>query len=160
MPLKGTLFPVATRRTSMRRHILSSRRGGPAVVECNSSALRAMLPSALSVSSLFGDPVHRMRSVFSGSAKVLQSSERSLLLEVGPSSQLRSHLMVDPKRDRAKEAVLCATLGSSLLCQDLYLLFSFLAPPSYSLAKPLHFRADACTVEWFVSLSGHPQAMQ
>jgi hypothetical protein len=29
------------------------------------SALRAMLLSALSVSSLFGDSVHRMRSVFS-----------------------------------------------------------------------------------------------
>jgi hypothetical protein len=35
--------------------------------------------------TLFGGSVHRMRSVFSGSIEVLQSSERSLLLEGKPS---------------------------------------------------------------------------
>ena len=42
---------------------------------------RAMLLFALVVSQLSTDSVHRMRSFFSGSTKVLQSSERSFLLE-------------------------------------------------------------------------------
>jgi hypothetical protein len=56
-------------RTSMRRHCLSSRRGGSrSWSSAAAGALRAMLLSALCVSShsLFGDSVHRMRSVLSG----------------------------------------------------------------------------------------------
>jgi hypothetical protein len=52
------------------------------VAERNSCfALRAMLLFALVVSQSSTDSVHRMRSFFSGSTKVLQSSERSFLLE-------------------------------------------------------------------------------
>ena len=45
-------------------------------------ALRAMLLSALSVSPLFGDSVHTMRSFLIRTNQVLQSSERSLLIRV------------------------------------------------------------------------------
>ena len=84
---------------------MSSRRGGSrSWPSATASALRAMLPSALSVSPLFGDSVHMMRSVLIRTNRVLQSSERSLLLEGGgPSSQLRSHPK-DPKRIRARSS--------------------------------------------------------
>jgi hypothetical protein len=81
-------------RTSMRRHCLSSRRGGLlSWPSASASALRAMLLSALVVSQLSSDSVQRMRSVFSGSTKVLQSSERPLLLEGWDKFAWRSHLI-------------------------------------------------------------------
>jgi hypothetical protein len=51
----------------MRRHCLSRADVAAALwlTQLLFFALRAMLLSALSVSSLFGDSVHRMRSVFS-----------------------------------------------------------------------------------------------
>src|SRR5215207_9025929 len=100
-------------RTSMRRPSLSRATWRPR--RQYTLATRAMLPSALSVSPLFGDSVHYEIRLDSDYLRALQSSERSLLLEGGPSSQLRSHLMLDPKRVRAIEAVLyfCATSGSS-----------------------------------------------
>jgi hypothetical protein len=45
--------------------------------------------AALSVSPLFGDSVHYEIRLFE--LKALQSSDRSVLLTDGPSSQLRSH---------------------------------------------------------------------
>jgi hypothetical protein len=63
--------------TSMRRHILSSRRGGPIVA--NATALpfaRYASIRTLRELTLFGGSVHRMRSVFSATQKALQSSER------------------------------------------------------------------------------------
>jgi hypothetical protein len=65
------------------------------------SALRAMLLSALSVSSLFGDSVHYGIRLFE--LKALQSSERSCL-KGGPSSH-RAVALLDPKRVRARSAM-------------------------------------------------------
>ncbi len=76
----------------MRRHCLSSRRGGSswsrATALCPS---RAMLPSALSVSALFGDSCI-MRSVLIRAKGAAIFGSVSVLLSNGPSSQLRSHL--------------------------------------------------------------------
>jgi hypothetical protein len=49
-------------------------------------SLRAMLLSALSASQLSGGSVHMMRSVLIRTERVLPSSQRSSLLEGGPSS--------------------------------------------------------------------------
>src|SRR5215211_1102213 len=100
-------------RTSMRRHCLSRPTWRSLCGERNYSVLRAMLLFALVVSLLSSDSVHRMRSVFSGSTKVLLSSERSFLLEGWTKFAWRSHLMLDPKRIRAREAVLSLPSGSS-----------------------------------------------
>jgi hypothetical protein len=89
----------------------------PLCGERSYSVLRAMLLFALMVSLLSSDSVHRMRSVFSGSTKVLlsseRSSERSFLLEEWTKFAWRTHLMLDPKCIRAKEAVLSLPSGSS-----------------------------------------------
>ena len=79
---------VAKKRTSMRRHCLSSQpTWRPLCGERDCSALRAMLLSALSVSSLFGDSVHYGIRLFE--LKALQSSDRSSL-KGGPSSLAQS----------------------------------------------------------------------
>ena len=68
-------------RTSMRRHCLSRPTWRPPRGRAQRLLPFAMLPSALSVSLLFGDSVHRMRSVLVRTNQALQSSERSFLLE-------------------------------------------------------------------------------
>jgi hypothetical protein len=108
---------------SIRRHILSSRRGGPFVLVRNGFVSFAMLPSALLMSLLFGDSVHCEIHLF-GQSKALQSSHRSLLPEGGPSSQSRSRLMLDPKRSDTEEAVHLA-LGPLRQDHHLLLFFSF-----------------------------------
>src|SRR5215204_6995264 len=87
-------------RTSMRRHCLSSRRGGPR----SWPSAPASCPSRYASIRTFGEPalcggsVHRMRSVFSGYL-------RRCYLPSGLSScsradrvRLRSRLLPDPKR--------------------------------------------------------------
>jgi hypothetical protein len=86
--------------------------------------------------TLFGDPVHRMRSVLSRTYWVLQSSERSLLFGDGPSSQLRSHLLLRSEaRSGERSRALRTTLGSSRPCWGHHLLFSFFFPAPSPLSK-------------------------
>ncbi len=116
-----------------------------------------MLLSALSVSPLFGDSVHRMRSIFSGyyeGAAIFRAV--SPPKEDGSSSLAQSPHTLDPKRDRAREAVLCATLGL-LVCQDLHLLFSVFL---LSCLLPLLLLASVGVVERIVDLCCNPQAVQ
>ncbi len=125
-------------------------------------ALRAMLPSALSVSQL---SVTRciMGSVFSdyqeGAAifAAVSPTRRG-----GPSSQLRSRLVLEIRSDRT-EAVLRATLGSSPSCQARLPSFSdFPAWPSYSpsLSRLLPTFASVGVAEGIVDLPAHPQTVQ
>jgi hypothetical protein len=94
----GTISETLYPRTSMRRHILSSRRGGRCVANAT-----AVCPSryasirTLKELTLFGGSVHRMRSVLIRAKKALQSSDRSLLLKEdqvriaqSPSLEIRS----------------------------------------------------------------------
>src|SRR5215217_7340943 len=63
------------RRTSMRRHCLSSRRGGRSMWRERQLLCPSRYASIrTSVSSLFGSSVHTMRSVFIRTNRVLQSS--------------------------------------------------------------------------------------
>jgi hypothetical protein len=93
-------------RTSMRRHCLSSRRGGPALwcerqLFCPS---RAMLLFALSGSPLFGGSVHMMRSVFSSQRRCNLRSGLSPLWGWTKFATCAVTLR-DPKRDQARSAV-------------------------------------------------------
>jgi hypothetical protein len=94
------------RRTSMRRHILSRPTWRPPCGRAQRlRVLRAMLPSALSMSPLFSDSVHRMRSV------LIRTNRRRCNLRSGLCSSrggwtkfvLRSRLMLDPKRSDTQE---------------------------------------------------------
>jgi di/tricarboxylate transporter len=66
--------PLRVANFHEKAHFVKADVAAPAWPSATAGALRAMLPSALSVSPLFGGSVHTMRSVFSGSTKVLQSS--------------------------------------------------------------------------------------
>jgi hypothetical protein len=80
----------------MRRHILSSRRGGPIVAECNSCEPFALcFHPHFQWATLFGDSVHYEIRLISGSTKeALQSSERSLFLSARPSPYAQSPLEI------------------------------------------------------------------
>ena len=123
------------------------------MIEANGSLPFAMLPSALSVSPLVGNSVHRMRSVFSDYL-------RRCNLRIGLSSlrvdQVRNCAVAfrDPKRSGKKPWRIYTTLvrhlrGVAALCQDHNLLFSFADLPPLSLSKlpPPALRADACCRE-------------
>jgi hypothetical protein len=119
----------------------------------------AMLPSALSVSLLFGDSVHRMRSVLVRTNQVLQSSDRFLLVEGGPSS----HSAVTFRSETiGQEAVLSTTFmvvaavpGPSPPLWLLSLLHRF----SLSGLLLLLLLAPMRVVERFVGLSSNPQTV-
>jgi hypothetical protein len=126
-----------------------------------------MLLSALSVShSLCGGSVHYEIRLDSGSTKALQSSERSLLVErMDQVRNLRSHLMLDPKRIRAIEAVAirhyplgrrCCSSGSHLLCVN----SSGYCMAFVVLSRLLLLCVSMGVVERIVELCCNPQAMQ
>jgi hypothetical protein len=152
-------------RTSMRRHILSSRRGGSVSwPSATVSALRAMLLFALSGSS------HTLRwlgaydEIRLFELRALQSSDRSLLLK---EDQVRNCAVAlrDPKRVRATTAVAhrhaSATLGPSALCQDDHLLFTHSLRSSIaSLSRRLLASGAAGVAQWLVEFCGDPQTVQ
>ena len=94
-------------RTSMRRHCLSRADVAATVLvtECNGFECPSRYASirTVSVSSLFGDSVHRMRSVLirAKGAAIF----RAVFLERWTKFAWRSRLMLDPKRVRARSAV-------------------------------------------------------
>ena len=112
----------------MRRHCLSR----PTwrlnfVAECNSSVPFARYASirTVSESTLFGGSVHIMRSVL---IRALRGAAifPAVFLEDGPSSQLRTHLTLDPKRIRATTAVAVLRhfgAASPLWASNVHLLF-------------------------------------
>jgi hypothetical protein len=79
----------------------------------------AMLPSALSVSSLFGDSVHYEIRLF--------GLIRCCNLRIGLSSQVDqvriAQSPLEIRSDRARSRGTSATLASLVLCQDLHFLF-------------------------------------
>jgi hypothetical protein len=121
---------------------------------------RAMLLSALSVSPLFGDSVHRMRSVFS-SKKALQSSDRSLLSRVDQVRNCAVAFRSEARSGKSSRGLRHFTLGSLLLCAwGSPPLFIFAAPsPLLSLSRLL-FLAPMRVVERIVDLCRDPEAVQ
>jgi hypothetical protein len=123
------------------------------VSECN-----GLRPSRYASIRTFGEPTLRWLGAWdeirlnSGSTKALQSSERSSL-EGGPSSQWRSHLMLDPKRIRASGRAL--RLFRVLALADHHLLFSSYSAPSFFSLSRYTF-APVRVVERFVDLSTNP----
>ena len=147
-------------RTSMRRHCLSSRRGGSrSWSSAAAGALHAMLLSALSVSShsVFGDSVHRMRSVLSGYQggaaifRAVSAPRRGwtkFAICAVASYKIRS--------DGPREAALLSTLRSTLW-QATSSLFGITALPPSPLSRP---DSGAMGVaQWLVDLSAHPQTV-
>src|SRR5215212_657908 len=147
-------------RTSMRRHCLSSRRGGPALwCERQPFCPSRYASIRTSVSPLLCGSVHRMRSVFEIRLfgfyeKVLQSSERPSSWKVSQVHMAQSPNARDPKRVRATQLrgddrLACATLGPSVLCQDHHLLFIHsLRSFTHWFSRPpgLHSNAGRCAV--------------
>jgi hypothetical protein len=91
-------------RTSMRRHCLSSRRGGRSPLAERNCCMPFALcfhPHSLGELAPFGGSVHMMRSVFFG--------QRRCDLPIGLAGfrvdqvRWRSRLMLDPKRVRAQK---------------------------------------------------------
>jgi hypothetical protein len=116
-----------------------------------------MLLFALVVSLLSSDSVHRMRSVFSDSTKVLQSSERSFLLEGWTKFAWRSHLMLDPKRYVGQKKPCSPYL--QVLALDHHLFFNcYPAPSLFSLSR--YIPAPVRVVERIVDLPTNPQVVQ
>jgi hypothetical protein len=115
-----------------------------------------MLLFALVVSLLSSDSVHRMRSVFSGSTKVLQSSERSFLLEGWTKFAWRSHLIRSEAHSGKRSRAL---LIFSVLPLDHHLLFNFYPAPSFfSLSR--YIPAPVRVVERIIDLPTNPQVVQ
>ena len=123
------------------------------------SALRAMLPSALSVSQISCASVHygiRLDSGYQAGAAIFAS--------VSPPRRgwtkfaWRSHLMLDPKRIRTREAVRLA-LGA--LCRDHHLLPFFFGFAGSAPMLPLSCLASSAVgvTQWLVDLSAHPQTV-
>jgi hypothetical protein len=104
-----------------------------------------------------------MRSVLIRTNQVLQSSERSLLLEGGPSSQWCSHLARSEARSGKRSCSASATLGSPLLWQNLHLLYTHYSNghASLSLSCLLLLLASVVRmVKKIVDLCCNPQPMQ
>ena|SRR5829696_4271281 len=118
-----------------------------------------MLLSALSVSSLFGDSVHRMRSALIRALRRRCNLLSGLCSAGRPSSQLRSHPIRSEALSRASRGLHHFTLGSLLDAWGSPPLFSFAAPSRLS-KRPTPLRAAWRCIEWIVDLCSHPQAMQ
>src|SRR5215216_3819386 len=110
-------------RTSMRRHILSSRRGGPIVAERNGSLYPSRYASIRTSRelTLFGGSVHRMRSVFSvnlGRCDLPSglSSLRVDQVRIAQSPYVRSEAIGQKKPWPQSHF----SLGSSLLCSGIF----------------------------------------
>jgi 3-polyprenyl-4-hydroxybenzoate decarboxylase len=139
----GSLNTVAACENSLqanfheKAHFVKADVAASSRSSSTASALRAMLPSALSVSPLSSVALCIMRSVLiRATNKALQSSERSLLLAEGrPSSQLRSRLMLEIRSDGARSrggySALRSTLWQATSSPSLAsLCFCFLLPLS------------------------------
>src|SRR5215211_6887678 len=107
----------------MRRHILSSRRGGPIVAERNGSLYPSRYASIRTSRelTLFGGSVHRMRSVFSvnlGRCDLPSglSSLRVDQVRIAQSPYVRSEAIGQKKPWPQSHF----SLGSSLLCSGIF----------------------------------------
>jgi hypothetical protein len=125
----------------------------PRCPSATDSALRAMLLSALSVSLPFGGSVHRMRSVLIRALLRRCNLPSGLPWRVDQVRNLRSHLMLDPKRIRASGRAL--RLFRVLALADHHLLFSSYSAPSFFSLSRYTF-APVRVVERFVDLSTNP----
>src|SRR5215211_830821 len=109
--------------TTVRRHILSSRRGGPIVAERNGSLYPSRYASIRTSRelTLFGGSVHRMRSVFSvnlGRCDLPSglSSLRVDQVRIAQSPYVRSEAIGQKKPWPQSHF----SLGSSLLCSGIF----------------------------------------
>src|SRR3954465_6730946 len=130
--------------TSMRRHCLSSRRGGPMCVVDATALCPSRYASirTVSESTLLCGSVHRMRSVFSSQKRCyLLSGLSSLRMDQVRLAQ--SPLEITSAFGRV-QPWLCATLGSPGRCSDLHLLFARLNPSPLFKLPPYALGADAC----------------
>jgi hypothetical protein len=123
-------------RTSMRRHCLSSRRGGPALCGMNANGL---CPSRYASIRTLGEPSVLWLGAYDEirlfEPKALQSSERSSLRV--DQVHLRSRLMLDPKRYLGQQSWPSATLGrlAAVSCY-LHLLFACLCSIASAFKQP------------------------
>jgi hypothetical protein len=136
-------FFCTYKRTSMRRHILSRPTWRPPCGRAQRlRVLRAMLPSALSMSPLFGDSVHRMRSV------LIRTNRRRCNLRSGLCSSrggwTKFAISQSPyARSEAIGHTGALRLGLGELCRDHHLLLrsSFCLACSFRLPG---LRSDGC----------------
>src|SRR5215218_8366716 len=153
---------TAAMRTSMRRHILSSRRGGPIVAERNGSLYPSRYASIRTSRelTLFGGSVHRMRSVFSvnlGRCDLPSglSSLRVDQVRIAQSPYVRSEAIGQKKPWPQSHF----SLGSSLLCSGIFTsslsVGSLCSIAALSLSRLL-LSTPMGVVEWLVDLSAHP----
>jgi len=124
------------------------------------TALRAMLLSALSVSPLFGDSVHRMRSVFSGyqggaaifRAAFLLRGVGQVRIAQSPYARSEAHSGNDSRGPPPLQGRRCARIITSS---------SYLHALSSSIASLSRLVSGALGVaQWLVDLSAHPQTVQ
>jgi hypothetical protein len=116
-----------------------------------------MLLFALVVSQLCTDSVHRMRSFFSGSTKVLQSSERSFLLEGWTKFAIAQSPHARSEAHSGKRSHALRTFR--VLALDHHLLFNcYPAPSLFSLSR--YIPAPVRVVERIIDLPTNPQVVQ